>query len=94
MINEILNKIYLYDKKLTYQEKIYLKNILNKVNIIKRKVNEMQKVTINKKELNEICEIAKSLIKYANGDSVIEDRAYNILIKAQNPLQELDPQNI
>ena len=54
----------------------------------------MQKVTINKKELNEICEIAKSLIKYANGDSVIEDRAYNILIKAQNPLQELDPQNI
>ena len=54
----------------------------------------MNKVEISKKELNEICEIAKSLIKYANGNSVIEDRAYNILVKAQSPLQELDPQNI
>ena len=54
----------------------------------------MDKVKISKKELNEICEIAKSLIKYANGDSVIKRRACNILFKAQNPLQQLDPQNI
>ena len=53
----------------------------------------MNKVEISKKELNEICEIAKSLIKYANGDNAIECKAYNILVKAQNPLQELDPQN-
>ena len=58
-----------------------------------KKGNKMNKVEISKKELNEICEIAKSLIKYANGDNAIECKAYNILVKAQNPLQELDPQN-
>ncbi len=51
------------------------------------------KVKIKTSELNAICEIAKSLMKFANGDSVIENRAYNILLKAQKPLQELDPQN-
>ena len=28
MINKILNKIYLYDEKLTYQEKMYLKKYI------------------------------------------------------------------
>tara|TARA_Y100001963_G_scaffold94506_1_gene130150 strand:+ start:139 stop:705 length:567 start_codon:yes stop_codon:yes gene_type:complete len=51
-------------------------------------------VQIKASDLNDICEIAKSLMKFADGDSVTEDRAYNILVKAQQPLQERDPQNI
>lgn len=51
-------------------------------------------VKIKASDLNSICEIAKSLMKFANGDSVIESRAYNILTKAQQPLQERDPQNL
>ena len=39
MINEILNKIYLYDKKLTYQEKIYLKKYIEE-NEIKKLINK------------------------------------------------------
>ena len=37
MINEILNKIYLYDKKLTYQEKIYLKKYIEQSEYNKKK---------------------------------------------------------
>ena len=54
----------------------------------------MEKLTINTNDLIEICNMAKSLIKFANGDSVIEDRAYNIFLRAQQPLQEKNPQNI
>ena len=53
----------------------------------------MKYVKIKTSELNEICELAKRLIKVANGDSAVEDKAYNILLLSQSPLQERDPQN-
>ena len=39
MINTILNKIYLYDKKLTYKEKIYLKEYIEQ-NELKKLINK------------------------------------------------------
>jgi len=56
----------------------------------------MEYIKIEKSELMEICNTAKSLIKNANSFSAnaIQNKAHNILFRAQQPLQEKDPQNI
>ena len=46
MINQILNKIYLYDKKLTYQEKIYLKKYIEQSEYNKKSDFELNKRSI------------------------------------------------
>ena len=56
----------------------------------------MEYIKIEKSELMEICRTAKSLMKNADSfsDNAIQNKSYNILLRAQQPLQEEDPQNI